>query len=77
MYFKHSEMIRIDGILIMLYQSVKKGSQKTVDNLQNIGVEEDAEESKHEKVDGQYEQNAVTNGEVQTSLKESQQMRMT
>lgn len=61
----------------MLYHSVKKGSQKTVENLQNIGVEKDGEESKHEKVDGQYKQNAITNGEVQTSLKESQQIRMT
>lgn len=61
----------------MLYQSVKKGSQTSVENLQNTGVEKDAEESKHEEVDGQYKQNAVTNGEVQTSLKESQQIRMT
>lgn len=42
----------------MLYQGIKKGSQTSVENLQNTGVEKDAEVI---DVDGQYVQNTITN----------------
>ncbi len=35
-------------MLIMRYQGIKKSSQTSIENLQNTGVEKDAEESKHE-----------------------------